>query len=262
MNSNNICKFYTPSLSDSISIHCFVLESDLKNLLSGGPVVRNRMILVTQGEGTVSINHTALDFKMGDLIFLFPGEIIAPKKTSDAVFIYVDFSGTRAENLLRRFDIRPDNRRFDNFGGSIPLWKESLIRASSETLDLMAESVLLHTLSCMRTEKPEMNDTVSTMLKMIENGFTSHELSIVSVGEELSYHPKYLSYLFKKEMGVGFSEFRNRLRVQKAMQLLSDTDQGLAEIAETLGYSSPYYFSAAFKKVTGVAPAAWRSREE
>ena len=262
MTSNNICKFYTPSLSDSISIHCFVLESNLNNLLSAGALVRNRMALVTQGEGTVTINHTALDFRMGDLIFLFPGESITSQKSTDAVFIYVDFSGTRAENLLRRFDIHHENRRFDNFGGSIPLWKESLIRASSETIDLMAESVLLHTLSCMRTEKPEMNDTVSAILKMIENGFTSHELSIVSVGEELSYHPKYLSYLFKKEMGVGFSEYLRDKRINYARLLFDHGIDSIKNVSFLSGFNDPLYFSSVFKKVTGISPKQYVEQQK
>lgn len=83
--------------------------------------------------------------------------------------------------------------------------------------------------------------------------------SLMEIARSIGCSYCYLSSQFKIEMGVGFSEFRNRLRIQKAMNMMKETERSIGEIAEMLGYSSPYYFSVAFKKITGVAPASWRS---
>ena len=57
MYKQNICKFYTPSISDPILIHCFVLESNPENVFHSSALSQNRMLLVTQGQGTLSINN-------------------------------------------------------------------------------------------------------------------------------------------------------------------------------------------------------------
>lgn len=130
------------------------------------------------------------------------------------------------------------------------------------TYEQLRQEVLCATKELTEQEAiSRLSEAVQMTAQMIRNNPESGE-SLMEIAQRIGCSYCYLSSQFKLEMGVGFSEFRNRLRVQKAMMLLTDTDQGLAEIAETLGYSSPYYFSAAFKKVTGVAPAAWRSREE
>lgn len=251
--NNNICKFYTPTGSDPILIHCFVLESSPKGI-SYPTLQRNRMLLITQGQGSLTINNSRIEFRMGSLIFAFPGESFTFNGSDDAAFLYVDFSGIRSEELLHRFGINPGCRAFDDFGGMIPLWKESLLCASPETIDLAAESTLLLTLSRMRREKPLQNDIISSILKIIDGGFNDQSLSIVSVSEELSYHPKYLSHLFKKEMGIGFSEYLRDKRINYARTLLDHGLDSIKNVSLLSGFNDPLYFSNVFKKVTGISP--------
>ena len=262
MKDQNICKFYTPSLSDSISIHCFVYETDEQIMRSKNAIQKNRMLLVTQGEGHFELGGESIRFSIGSLIFAFPGESLALSKGSNVAYIYVDFSGLRAETLLQRFGINQDNRSFEGVGGMIPFWKENLLRASPETLDLAAESVLLHTLSRMKNEQPSKNETITSILQIIENNFNDHNLSIISVSEELSYHPKYLSHLFKKEMGVGFSEYLRDKRINYARTLFDHGIDSIKNVALLSGFNDPLYFSSVFKKVTGTSPKEYRGIAE
>ena len=262
MNRQNICKFYTPSQSDPILIHCFVLESKPEEISQIGTLPHNRMLLVTEGQGVLSVNSAPMPFRTGDLLFGFLGDRIEILDHVDTTLMYVDFSGNRAENLLRRFGINGNNRRFEGFGGIIPFWKESLLRASPETIDLAAESVLLHTLSRMKSEKPSQNEIISAVLQITENNFNDHELSIVSIGEELSYHPKYLSHLFKKEMGVGFSEYLRDKRINYARTLLDHGLDSIKNVSLLSGFNDPLYFSNVFKKVTGISPKQYVEQQK
>lgn len=262
MKDQNICKFYTPSIADSILIHCFVYETDQTVIRSVNTLQKNRIILVTQGEGILALGQESIRFGMGNLIFAFPNESISLAEGNDVAYIYVDFSGLRAETLLQRFGINHENRSFDGFGGMIPFWKENLLRASPETIDLAAESVLLHTLSRMKNEKPTQNEIITSMLQIIENNFNDHNLSIISVSEELSYHPKYLSHLFKKEMGVCFSEYLRNKRINYARTLFDHGIDSIKNVALLSGFNDPLYFSSVFKKVTGTSPKEYRGIAE
>ena len=168
MNERNICKLYTPSMADPIRIHCFVYESSPEKITHFVPdLERNKMLLVTQGSGALCINGQSFGYTTGTLLFLFRGDSVSLPETEDSHFMYVDFSGQRADDLLRRFGIHEGNRIFQGFGGMIPLWKECLLRASAETIDLAAEGVLLHTLSRMRREKSERNETVAAIIRIV-----------------------------------------------------------------------------------------------
>lgn len=257
MRGQNVCKFYTPSLSEAISIHCFVYETDERIMRSGKSVQKNRMLLVTQGEGSFKLGSESIRFSMGSLIFAFPGESLLLTEGNDVMYTYVDFSGLRAETLLQRFGIHRDNRYFEGFGGMIPFWKENLLRASPETLDLAAESVLLHTLSRMKSAKPTQNKIITSILQIVETNFNDHNLSIISVGEKLAYHPKYLSHLFKKEMGMGFSEYLRDKRINYARTLFDQGIDSIKNVALLSGFNDPLYFSSVFKKVTGDSPSQY-----
>ncbi|CAH1214942.1 HTH-type transcriptional activator RhaR [Paenibacillus plantiphilus] len=78
----------------------------------------------------------------------------------------------------------------------------------------------------------------------------------------LKLNPEYFSVLFKKEMGVGFSEYLNRLRVEKAKELLFLSTRGVHEIALEVGYTDGFYFSRKFKELAGETPTAFARREK
>ena len=130
MSGSNICKFYTPSGADPILIHCFVFEAIPENISHFVPALgRHRMLLITGGSGTLSVNGDRVGYATGDLVFLFSGDTVSLAENEGSDYMFLDFSGHRAEELLRRFGISPDNRLFEDFGGMIPLWRECLLRA-------------------------------------------------------------------------------------------------------------------------------------
>ena len=80
--------------------------------------------------------------------------------------------------------------------------------------------------------------------------------------EELSrqYHinPTTLKAAFKAAYGASLAAHIKSHRMERAAQLLRETEQSVAEIARAVGYDSPSRFSAAFKGVFGVLPREYR----
>ena len=68
----------------------------------------------------------------------------------------------------------------------------------------------------------------------------------------------YFYKLFKQWSGVSPNEYRNRLRLSEAKDLLAHTGFSVCEIAQKVGFDDPYYFSRLFKKAIGVSPLRFR----
>ena len=84
------------------------------------------------------------------------------------------------------------------------------------------------------------------------------ELGLEQVADRFHYSYSYLSNCFKEQMHMGFVDYLNRLRIEKACTLLSTTDLSVAQISEAVGYSEHSYFCRVFKKLTGRTPSNWR----
>lgn len=69
----------------------------------------------------------------------------------------------------------------------------------------------------------------------------------------------YLSYLFSQEMGVGFANYIQELRVEYAKKLLEESSLKIRTVAEKAGFHDYHYFSKVFKKKNGISPAEYRS---
>ena len=56
------------------------------------------------------------------------------------------------------------------------------------------------------------------------------------------------------------SVFIEKCRIEKACNLIKNTNMKIGDIAETVGYTSDVSFRRAFKKVTGISPGEYRER--
>jgi two-component system response regulator YesN len=93
----------------------------------------------------------------------------------------------------------------------------------------------------------------------IDRNYANKKLSVDEICRDLFISPSYFSRLLKQHWGKTFIDALTEYRVEKAKQLLSDSDWKTYAIAGEVGYSDPHYFSTIFKKATGVTPSEYRS---
>jgi AraC-like DNA-binding protein/ligand-binding sensor protein len=87
----------------------------------------------------------------------------------------------------------------------------------------------------------------------------NHQLTLASVAEKLHVNTSYLSGHFKRETGMGFSEFVNEQKISKSKELLEKTNLRLLEIADLCGFEDQSYFTKVFSKRVGMSPREYRN---
>lgn len=109
--------------------------------------------------------------------------------------------------------------------------------------------------------REEREDISNYIIKKAINYIREHyqqEITQEEMSRKLEITPEYLSALFKREVGIGFSLFLKRFRISHAKRLLKGTDMKVYEIAEKVGYSDAKYFARVFKEEMGVTPGEYR----
>lgn len=85
-----------------------------------------------------------------------------------------------------------------------------------------------------------------------------HPISLEEVSKEVGFNPSYFSSMFKRECGVGFSEYLSGVRINRAMMLLRETNLHVSEVCNNVGYTDLKHFTKTFKKKAGVSPTEFR----
>ncbi len=82
--------------------------------------------------------------------------------------------------------------------------------------------------------------------------------TLESLAKMLHYHPKHFCSLFRKEVGLTYSEYLTKLKVTYAKTLLHITDLGMEHVCSSCGFGSMVNFRRVFKESTGQTPLKYR----
>jgi two-component system response regulator YesN len=161
---------------------------------------------------------------------------------------YETMTGSRHNALKDAFQrlgaaILEKNRRADIFAAG---WEfvESLLGYREH--DCLSQSALI----------------IRRAVDYIEENYRNGMISLPEVAGRVYASPSYLSFLFKKEQGMSFTDYLTRVRINEAKKLLQTTELKVAEVAVRAGYSNPQYFNYCFKKQTGYSPFQYKNRKE
>jgi AraC-like DNA-binding protein len=127
-------------------------------------------------------------------------------------------------------------------------------------LDLFAQGVAIglarNSLYGAGTEPPR----AARARRLIDRNL-SRPLDLGALAKSAGCTPSYLSRLFRRTYGLSPSAYLLRRRVDKARQLLTDTEIPAADIGRQLGFHDASHFGRHFRRYAGLNPSAYRTRQ-
>lgn len=91
-------------------------------------------------------------------------------------------------------------------------------------------------------------------------GNVDRKITLNDLAEELNLTPKYLSHLFHKETGETLSTLIEKVKIEKAKNLLAYSDYSYRDISSSLSFYSQSYFISVFKKRVKMTPKSYREK--
>jgi YesN/AraC family two-component response regulator len=98
---------------------------------------------------------------------------------------------------------------------------------------------------------------IEEAVKFIKEHY-KEKLTLEMVASKVFVNPKYFSHVFKKEMGVSFTEYVVNLKIQYACKLLETTNFKAYRISLECGFSDPSYFNRVFYTQMNMTPQTYR----
>lgn len=100
-------------------------------------------------------------------------------------------------------------------------------------------------------------DVTERVISFIRNNFR-RQITNREISDFVNYNDFYVNKLIKRETGMTLHRYLQVFRLQEASRLLSTTDDPVAVVAESCGFTSDAYFISAFKREYGISPNAYR----
>ena len=275
------------NISKIVKVHYFEFDP---NFISHGEshdfwelvyAVKNTIICTANGEeitlaeGEVlfhkpNVYHTlAADKESAPDVF-----IISFECKSEAIRFFEDKHITLDRDLLKyiymiieesknTFDLpisNPDIRKMplaknDSLGGM------QLIKNLTEILliNLMRRETGKRETSAQFLLKEDYEEHITREIIALLKANINRDISIDDIARTLSYTKSYLFRQFKRSTGDTIMSYFLKLKIDAAKKMLRAGGMSVSEIAASLAFDSPNYFSKAFKKVTGRTPLQYRA---
>ena len=166
---------------------------------------------------------------------------------------------------------RPGRERFRELAGITGINAETLRRDSDAAVELeprqvsgvvsylklMGKLVSESYSNLMFMEQINVPDKITLVQKYIHENYM-RRLNVESVARRFYLSPNYFSRLFRRTLGTGFNSYLNCYRVEKAKEMLIETELTISEIAFLCGFGSISQFNRVFRDVASRTPGEVR----
>ena len=227
------------------------------------------ILYITEGICFVKLDGKLVEAKAGSLILFLPHEIqdyhFKGEIHSKSYFIH--FDGHVCHELFdsyteRMFYIGKNSRlerllsaMIDEFQLKLLSWEGACQGQLLNIISLFSREINLIRNNSNVTSNSKITDVCNVMYSNY-----AKEVTIPEYASMCNLSESRFSHLFKKNTGVSPMQYILNIRIEKAKELLENTELPIAEISDMIGMQSQHYFSRIFKKYTNMSPSEYRNR--
>ena len=245
----------------------------LRLLQTGQPyrVENGRVIRVISGHARSIANMVSHDFEAGKLVVIPAGSIFEIEEVDEdfniQTFSFSDLPQETAFKECTVFHLNDDDwqltgKYLDLIWSTVkrnPL-SLSVVRALQTAL-LMELHVIYNKETVEHKQRPvSRQEDILHRFTTLVNEHAACEHSIAFYADRLCLTPNYLGAVIREASGQTVMQWIHRYIIQQAKLQLKYSDQPIWQIAESLNFPNPSFFSKFFKRETGMTPAEYRNR--
>ena len=224
------------------------------------PAPIDRFVYITKGNCCFYFENRKLYAGERDMIYL-PCELAYRSQwLSDSKFMVIDLLLHNADGNPIRFDESPNILFHDVHGAYRGLLEELSEKATANgPFDWLERLSLSFKLLCEmardtnRTELDEQKRKIKEALTYLEHNYTQ-DFTVDQLARMCCLSVSSFRKRFTECMGTSPVEYRNRLRIQRAVTLLKNGEHTVTEAADAVGIHDMKYFGKLFKRYAGVTP--------
>lgn len=231
------------------------------------------LIYCQYGEGVLSYKNKTKIIKRGDLVITSPLQNFnyqAHPESKNSVY-WINFSGRLADDFAERLLMKMDDgvahvgvlsNIITDFDHLITLGS----RGYTATNVIHAVHILQQALSflALQLRLEAFNSSSKFDLEAIEALMRNNlhqELNLDTLAHYAQLSKFHFAKKFKELTDSSPIQHFINMKIQQACFQLDNSENTIKEIAESLGYNDPYYFSRLFKKVVGMSPKNYRDSQ-
>lgn len=233
-----------------------------------------QMTYVFEGEGAFILGDKRFQLNQRTLLLIPPSilhNINSVTKTIKTYNIKFSISNQLFLNKITKIPsvIKPPSFFFERLQEihrhgmeKLPFYKEKCL---IEMADILIDLLRFEEEKSVSNDRPrhprqKLNPHLQSALNYLYDNY-HRDVSAQNLEKESCCSYRHLSSLFKKEFCMAPIAFLEKLRIEKAQDLIRHSDYELKKIAEIVGFHSVHYFTTVFKKLIGVPPGEWRKGE-
>jgi len=231
----------------SEEIHSIKRRAAIGEPVPAYPIEKERELLFAIRRGDEAESRRVLNELLGAVFF-----------SSGHRFDAIRFRGLELLVLLSRAAMEAGAEAEEVLGLNFRYLRRFQDLDSTEDLAYLLDSILGRFMRLAFTLKTVKHATaIKRALRFIRERYAT-EFTLSQTAEAAGLSPAYFSKVFKAELGESFSEHVNRLRIERAVILLTGSGLSLSEVAGQVGFEDQSYFTKVFKRVMGISPGRYR----
>ena len=229
------------------------------------------ILYVAGGAGEAILEGKKFRLAPGDLVVVNPGTLHEERSDAKAplrlIFLAIrDFAvpglpaGCLSQEKYRVLSCGEYRYKMDIYLRELLQETSSQIEFYQEISQGLVSALLVLVMRLIRInpeDEAALSQECQKIKEYLDQNFTS-PITLDSLSETVYISKHYLSHLFKEQTGVSPIKYLTSKRMEKACELLSETELPVSEVSKAVGYENPLYFSQVFKRIYGISPVRYR----